>query len=284
MTQEVSCLVDGRPADAVPVDDRGFQYGDGLFETCRVEEGRVACLTRHLARLSSGCERLGFPQPDLVALRAEIDSFVAATRQGVLKLTLTRGSSARGYGPAGDTRPRRVLCLSPLPDWPPQAQRDGVRLRFCDTRLVINPRLAGIKHLNRLEQVLARREWHDEAIRDGLMCDTRERVIEGTMSNLFLVTGGVLHTPRLDECGVAGVMRSVVIDLAEREGMVLEIGDISRHDVRYADELFVCNSLIGIWPVASIDGMNDYPVGDMTRALQDRLAAGETATHNWYPR
>ncbi len=277
------CLVDGEPANSVPLDDRAVQYGDGLFETFRVEAGVAQFLQRHLARLAAGCERLGFPAVDWPGIRDEVEAFVADESDGVLKLVLTRGSSRRGYAIADATPVRRILCLSAAPHWPGEPARAGIRMRVCDTRLAIQPRLAGIKHLNRLEQVLARREWQDETIREGLMCDTQARVIEGTMSNVFLVHDGVLHTPRLGNCGVAGVMRSVIIDLATQAAVPLEIRDLSRQDVQQADELFICNSLIGIWPVVCIDGMKNYTVGGVTRSLQDLLQyLDDHGNNSWY--
>jgi len=277
------CLVDGKPANSIPLDDRALQYGDGLFETFRVEAGVAQFLQRHLARLVAGCERLGFPRVDWQATRDEVEAFVADRSHGVLKLLLTRGSGRRGYASADATAVRRILCLSAAPHWPDEPARTGIRMRICDTRLGVQPRLAGIKHLNRLEQVLARREWQDEAVREGLMCDTQGRVIEGTMSNIFLVSDGVLYTPRLGDCGVAGVMRSVIIDVAVQAAVPLEIRDLSRQDVQQADELFVCNSLIGIWPVVCIDGMKNYPVGGVTRSLQDLLQCHDDHNNNnWY--
>jgi 4-amino-4-deoxychorismate lyase len=277
------CLVDGEPANSVPLDDRGLQFGDGLFETLVVQSGEAQFLTRHIARLAAGCERLEFPDIDWQLLRDEITAFTENRQTGVLKLILTRGSSRRGYAVADNPPLRRILCLSDVSQWPDNPASRGIRARMCHMRLAIQPLLAGLKHLNRLEQVLARREWQDEAIREGLLCDTQERVIEGTMSNLFLVNDGVLQTPRLDACGVAGVMRSVIIDLAEQTSLPLEIGVLSRQDVAQASEVFICNSLIGIWPVVMIDNVGKYPVGTLTRRLQTLLQNHDESNNNtWY--
>ncbi len=277
------CLVDGEPAESIPLDDRGLQYGDGLFETLAVQSGEVAFVERHLARLSEGCKRLGFPAVDAQQIRQELEALAAEVSTGVLKLTLTRGSSRRGYAADSGAAVRRILCLSDFPHWPGDPADRGIRARLCRTQLAIQPQLAGLKHLNRLEQVLARREWQDDAIREGLLCDTQAHLIEGTMSNLFCVTDGVLRTPRLDHCGVAGVMRSVVLDLAGEADIPVEIGTLSRQDIRQADEVFVCNSLIGLWPITSIDTLSEYPVGTLTRHLQARLQRHEARNNgNWY--
>jgi len=279
----IRCLVDGKPADTIPLDDRGLQYGDGLFETLAVQSGKVLFAERHLARLAEGCKRLGFPAVDRQQIRQEFDALAADAPTGVLKLTLTRGSSQRGYAADNDAVVRRILCLSDFPLWPGDPANRGIRARLCCTQLALQPQLAGLKHLNRLEQVLARREWQDEAIREGLLCDTQEHVIEGTMSNLFCVIDGVLRTPRLDHCGVAGVMRSVIIDLAGEADIPVEIGTLSRQDIRQAEELFVCNSLIGLWPIISIDTLGEYPVGALTRYLQARLHDHDDRNNTrWY--
>ncbi|TCK18311.1 aminodeoxychorismate lyase apoprotein [Thiogranum longum] len=276
------CLVDGEPTSSIPVSDRGLQYGDGLFETFAVRDGGIQFPERHFTRLAAGCERLGFPAVDWSALRSEVIAFTADKPAGVLKLMLTRGSGQRGYA-ADKPAVRRILCLSDLPEWRGVPGEQGIRVRLCRMQLAIQPHLAGLKHLNRLEQVLARREWQDDDIREGLLCDTGGHIIEGTMSNLFVVSNGVLYTPQLDNCGVAGVMRSVIIDVAAQASRPLEICALSRQDVQQASELFVCNSLIGIWPVTAIDGLGEYPVGPVTCNLQT-LVQNHTDHNNntWY--
>ena len=277
------CLVDGEPATSIPLDDRGMQYGDGLFETLAVKSGEVQFLERHLERLSEGCKRLDFPAVDWQGLREEVARFVVDEQSGVLKLTLTRGSSQRGYSVGKNATVRRILCGSEFPQWSGNPSSDGIRARLCQTRLAVQPKLAGLKHLNRLEQVLARREWQDDAVREGLLFDAQEQLVEGTMSNIFIVSEGRLQTPSLKSCGVAGVMRSIIIDLATDAAIPLEIGVLSRQDVQQADELFVCNSLIGIWPVVKIDDLGEYPVGVMTHRLQMLLQHYDDHNNNkWY--
>lgn len=277
------CYVDGEPASSVPLDDRGVQYGDGLFETLAVKSGEVQYLERHLERLSDSCKRMGFPSVDWQGLREELVALVGGEESGVLKLIFTRGGSQRGYACDDEIPVRRILCFSRHPQYPGEPAIHGVRTRLCHMQLAIQPQLAGMKHLNRLEQVLARREWQDDTIREGLLFDTQERIIEGTMSNLFLVIDGVLKTPQLDSCGVAGVMRSIIIDLAKAAGIPLEISVLSRQDMQQADELFVCNSLIGIWPVVRVEDLGDYPVGAITRRLQTLLQHyDDHNNNNWY--
>ena len=258
--------VDGRPATELPLGDRGLAYGDGLFETIAVRHGRAVMLPRHLARLAEGLRRLAIDL-DLVALETELQAFFAELGEGVAKLIITRGDGLRGYAPPQPARPRRILLGNPLPSYPAANAEQGVRLFSCRTRLAEQPLLAGLKHLNRLEQVLARGEWQDTGIAEGLMRDTSGRVIEGVFSNLFLVRDGVLLTAELSRCGVAGVMRAEVLEQAARLGIPCEIRDIGFDELLAADELFLCNSLYGIWPVREL-ASSVWPAGPLTRKLQ----------------
>jgi 4-amino-4-deoxychorismate lyase len=264
--------INGVAVDCVDASDRGLLYGDGLFETIAVRNGRVFCWSRHMARLLAGCERLGIPAVDTVELAHEADELLAGTGHGVLKIIVTRGSGGRGYRVPETVVPRRILQLHPWPDFPPAAPETGVAVRLCKTRLCHNPLLAGIKHLNRLEQVLARREWDDHRIGEGLLLDVDGRLVEGTMSNLFLVRGESLLTPDLRRCGVAGIMRSVILEQAEQQLLTAEIRALDTADLLAADEVFLCNSLIGIWPVISIDG-RPYRKGAITIRMQQLIQA-----------
>ncbi len=262
--------LNGQPADGLPVHDRGLAYGDGLFETIRVTGGRARLLERHVQRLAEGAQRLAIPL-DIDEMRTELLQFCQALGQGVAKLIVTRGTGQRGYALPLPCRPQRLLLGSPLPAYPAQHAECGIRLFPCDTRLAEQPRLAGIKHLNRLEQVLARAEWQDPAFAEGLMRDLSGRVIEGVFSNLFLVTEGHLRTASLSRCGVAGVMRAEI--MARAAGLALPVSecDISCSELLQADEVFVCNSLYGIWPVTGL-AERVWSVGPLTRKLQTVVA------------
>ena len=279
----VAIRVNGTARDSVAALDRAVQYGDGVFETVRVRCGEPEYLERHLSRLRAGCQRLQFPPIPWDRLSREVNELAVQRPDAVLKIILTRGSGARGYRFDARQQATRLLMLAPLPDWTADPWQLGVRVRICDTRLCSQPLLAGIKHLNRLEQVLARAEWDDRAIDEGLMLDYDGRLIEGTMSNVFLVAAGSLLTPALTSSGVAGIMRSVILDLARQLGVTTEIVPLTLEQAQGASEVFLCNSLIGIWPVRSIQGLADYPIGRLTRALADRLACHrDTGPGAWY--
>ncbi|GAB3387633.1 aminodeoxychorismate lyase [Azotobacter armeniacus] len=263
------CWIDGQPGESLPLADRGLAYGDGLFETIAVRRGQPLLLERHLARLAEGCTRLAIPG-DLPLIRAELLAFSAVLGDGVAKLLLTRGDGLRGYTVFQPLQPRRILLGSPLPHYPPANAEQGVRLHPCRTRLAEQPLLAGLKHLNRLEQVLARAEWQDAEHAEGLLRDLSGRVIEGVFSNLFLVKDGLLLTADLSRCGVAGVMRAEILAQAERTGIPVQVRDIAFAELLAADEVFLCNSLYGIWPVRGFEG-HDWPVGTLTRKLQNLI-------------
>lgn len=258
--------IDGQPATALNLQNRGLAYGDGLFETIAVRGGRPSLLDAHLARLAQGCQRLHI-SADIALIREEILRYASALDQGVAKLILTRGDSQRGYAGAPAAAPRRILQAAPLPDYPEAHAEAGVRLYPCRTRLAEQPLLAGLKHLNRLEQVLARAEWQDAEHAEGLMRDIQGRVIEGVYSNLFLVSHGRLLTADLSRCGVAGVMRGALIAHASALGIEVQVGEVSTAALEQADEVFVCNSVYGIWPVRALDTLNWSP-GPLTRKLQ----------------
>ena len=257
--------VDGQPAASLPLVDRGLAYGDGLFETMAVRGGSPVLLERHLTRVTAGCARLRI-ELDAGRLRRELTAFCAELGQGVAKLIVTRGDGQRGYAPSTGA-PRHILQSAAMPAYPPQHAENGIRLFPCETRLAEQPLLAGLKHLNRLEQVLARAEWQDAAHAEGLMRDVSGRVIEGVFSNLFLVRDDVLSTPELSRCGVAGVMRAELLEQAQALGIACQVRDIELDELLGADEVFLCNSLYWVWPVRQLQA-HHWPLGPLTRKLQ----------------
>lgn len=272
-------LINGQATEQLSVLDRGFQYGDGLFETLRVSNGIPRRWQRHMARLSAGCQQLGIAMPEPALLLSEAMSLCADKADAVLKITVTRGSSARGYAPPAVAGVTRVLSLSDVPVFPSAYYREGVAVRVCETRLAANPTLAGIKHLNRLEQVLARAEWAggqgESEFAEGLMLDNNNNnVIEGTMSNLFCVQSGesglLLKTPLLDQCGVRGITRDCILDVAAGLGIDTQETTLSLDELCQSQELFLSNSLLGIWPIRQLED-RVFPVGPVTTRLSKAL-------------
>ncbi len=263
-------LVNGQPGNQIDATDRGLHYGDGLFETIAVHNGKTQLWSAHMARLAEGCSRLGIAQPDLSLLAEEAAQLCADADKAVLKIIITRGSGGRGYRVPEVSQPTRMLQLH---SWP--ALADDVTpftLRRCRTTLGCNPALAGIKHLNRLEQVLARQEWNDESIQEGVMTDSYGNVIEGISSNLFAARNGKLLTPEVKCCGVAGLMREKVLALAAELGIASEITTIHCDEMLQMDEVFMTNSILGIRPVARFE-QTSYGENPVTKKLMQALQA-----------
>jgi 4-amino-4-deoxychorismate lyase len=260
-----SYLVNGWPAQSVDAADRGFMYGDGVFRTLVVRGGRPLNWSIQFRLLAHDCGRIGLPAPDEGILRGEVAR--VAPGDAVVKAIVTRGASGRGYAYPTEIAPSRIVAAYPLADAQTDAREEGVRVRRCRMALAIQPALAGVKSLNRLESVLARAEWRDPGIREGLLADTEGRLVEGTMSNVFLVRGGVLVTPSLSRCGVNGAQRERVLELARAAGIPCEVRDTTFEELDGADEVFLTNSVIGIWPVVAL-GERRWSAGALTRRLQ----------------
>jgi 4-amino-4-deoxychorismate lyase len=267
-----SLLVNGLPDRCVAPDDRGLTYGDGVFRTIAVRAGRVLNWDRHARLLAHDCARIGLPCPAPSLLLEEIGR--VATGDAVARVIVTRGASGRGYAIPEALDPTRIVSAHPARGDCGEAQQ-GVRVRRCDLALAIQPRLAGVKSLNRLENVLARAEWRDPEVREGLMADADGRLVEGTMSNVFFTRGGALVTPALSRCGVNGAQRERVLDLARAAGIACEVRDAGFDELPEADEVFLTNSLIGLWPVVAF-GDRRWNPGPVTRRLQ-RLVEEEDA-------
>ncbi len=248
--------------------DRGLAYGDGVFRTLRTQAGQPLWWRDQYAKLAADSAALGLASPGETELRAEVCR-VAEAGEGVVKIILTRGVGVRGYAPAADPSCTRIVMASPLP---PHAEPDApdIRARWCTLRLARQPRLAGIKHLNRLENVLARSEWDDPAIAEGVLCDDTGAVISGVMSNLFWVRNGELFTPDLSQCGVAGVARARLLRAAARRGIPTHIGRQLTDAILAADEVMICNSVIGVRRMARLDD-RIWPVAGWTDTLKTAL-------------
>jgi 4-amino-4-deoxychorismate lyase len=263
-------LINGQPGQLIAVADRGVQYGDGLFETIRCEQGAPRWLERHLTRLRHGCERLQIPRPDEAVLVREVCEVASGEARVLVKILYTRGvGAARGYAPRDCGQPTRSVSVHP---WPvrPAHWAHGFRVGFATLQLGDNPALAGIKHLNRLEQVLAAREADALQVDEVLLGTHAGDLISGAMSNLFVVEGEGLVTPPLERCGVAGIMRSLVIDTAAQVGLPVLIEPVNAARLAAADSLFLTNVRLGLQCVHWLAGRALAPDPRISR-LQELL-------------
>ena len=249
--------INGSPSSAVPINDRGLAYGDGVFETIRVNKTPVL-FSQHLSRLMRGLGVLDIPF-DRPILEDVISRYLQHRGQGIFKIIVTRGVGGRGYESLPNPEPNRILSWHPLPEYPPTYFSKGVSVYACKTVLAQNPSLAGIKHLNRLEQVLARNEWGQENYQEGIVCDLQGNAIEAVFSNLWVVNDGCLMTPRLDMSGVAGVMREWLLQELPIHGVKVKEVTLPSRELSSMDEVFLSNSVFGIWPVKQYNGASWSP-------------------------
>jgi len=255
-------LVNGKHSNLISIRDRGLLYGDGVFRTLRAVGGIALHWSLHYQKLQHDCAALGIDCPEFELLTLELGGLLELYPDGVIKIIVTRGEGTRGYAPPIVSEPTHVWDISPLPYHLESFKKYGIKARLCQLRLSHQPRLAGIKHLNRLENVLAANEWDDANIAEGLLMDVVGNVIEATRSNLFVVAQGKLITPDLSRCGVAGVQRDRVMAWAKRHNMPLQVRDVSMTEALQADELFLVNSIIGLWPLSELEdsGWADFPI------------------------
>ncbi|MDX1508665.1 MAG: aminodeoxychorismate lyase [Woeseiaceae bacterium] len=264
----------GQAVHGIAPSDRGFRYGDGLFETIAIRGGKPRLWDLHAARLARGLRTLGIGGVSTETCRQQVSSALLATGididRAAARLVVTAGTGARGYARPATQQPDIVVEIAESPPLADAIYEQGIVTRRCDTPLSWQPALAGLKTLNRLDQVLARREWQDETVFEGLMCDRDGHVICGTMSNVFIIADNEVRTPRLAHAGVAGVMRQQVIDLLAQSGRPAVEDDIGWAELETADEVFVCNSQFGAIPVRRCDS-REWPVGDRVREVRAAL-------------
>lgn len=255
-------LVNGKPGNLISIRDRGLLYGDGVFRTLLATQGKALHWLLHYQKLEHDCAALGIVCPDFAMLTAELHNLLDSHPDGVMKLIVTRGEGTRGYAPPACAKPAHLWDISPLPAYPADWAAHGIKARLCDLRLGSQPRLAGIKHLNRLENVMAAAEWNDADIAEGILLDIEGNAIEGTRSNLFLVKNDKITTPDLSRCGVAGIQRERVMAWAVSHDVPCRTAQFGVAELLAADEVFLVNSIIGLWLVRELQDRtwNRHPI------------------------
>lgn len=275
-------LINGAFTDMISANDRALQFGDGVFRTLRLHAGGVCYWARQYQKLAADCNALGIVAPAADVLWQDILTIqrAAGLASAAIKIVVTRGESTRGYACPSDIQPNRLVQLSPLPHYPATLHTEGVRVRLCQTHASWQPQLAGVKHLNRLENVLARQEWQDPTIFEGLLLDHAGHVQSGVMSNLLLLHSGRVQTPRLEGGGVAGVMRAVACAAVQRLGYAVEEASLSLADVQAAQRVWLCNSLMGLVPVARY-ATHQWSPAALDAAWQTELQSMEQEEIQW---
>jgi 4-amino-4-deoxychorismate lyase len=256
MKSKYPYLINGDFNHVITPLDRGFSYGDGVFRTMLIRNSQPDNWPLHYQKLVADCAAIGIVCPSAELLMSDILQLFAADisdkSSEVAKIIITRGEGERGYAQPAITNPTRVILKSAIPRYSTDNQINGVQLHLCQTRLADQGKLAGIKHLNRLENVIARMEWHDDKIFDGILLDQKDNVIECTISNIFARYGNLLITPDLSRCGVAGITRQRIIWLESQLNLKIEVTLLPFEKLLQADEVIVCNSLFGAFQVNKI--------------------------------
>ncbi|AOM40466.1 aminodeoxychorismate lyase [Xenorhabdus hominickii] len=251
--------INGNQCDQLSVNDRAVQFGDGCFTTIRVEQGQPALLTLHIKRLQKNVEKLFMPALDWLQLESHIKQVVVGCESGVLKVILSRGAGSRGYSINDTIAPTQILSLSSYPEQYITQRQKGVSLILSPISMGINPHLAGIKHLNRLEQVLIKRSIEQSKADEALVLDSDGLLVECCVANIFWRKGKNVYTPDLRHCGVEGVMRQRIIELLAKSDYSLSCVMRYPEVLAHADEVIICNSLMPVLPVNQIQAHKSQP-------------------------
>lgn len=268
-------IVNGLPATQIDIADRAMQYGDGCFTTMAVKDGNIELWAAHLARLEGSCERLYIPFTAWAQLTYDVINAAQKETLAVLKVIISRGVGGRGYSPTGADNPSYIITRHAMPVHYHNWREGGIELNISNITLAKQPILAGLKHLNRLEQVLIKRELALDAFHDCVVLDTDSNIVESSVGNIFWYHDNAWFTPSLEFSGVDGVMRNHAMAFLKDSGMPVFPCREGLSTLQSAHEVFVCNSLMGVVPVNSIeynDGHRAYYLSDKTREVQQGVA------------
>jgi len=269
-------LINGKEQSKITIFNRNMQFGDGLFETCVSQNNKILFWPKHFERLNVGCKKLNIKKINESDWMDDLNkAFTLSDHSNcIVKLILSRGDSLRGYGYPEDISPVRIVIIS---ERKKIEVNNSFSLSFAHSGYCSNPKLAGIKHCNRLEQILARTNLSSN---EGIMLDEKENIISVTQGNIYFIFGNKLLTPKLDRCGVVGSRRSLILDLAMSLKMEALESNISINQSQKADEVFISNSVIGIQPVHSIE---TYKLGKnpLTEKIQKAFLSKTKEISSW---
>ncbi len=269
-------LIDGKKQSKASIFNRNTQFGDGLFETCLVENKKLLFWSNHFERMKLGCDRLKISMIDETLWLSDIKKAFSLMKidNCIVKLVLSRGESLRGYSYKDNIRPIRITIVSELKK---NNQDKRFSLEFCNSGYNSNPKLAGIKHCNRLEQVIARAGIK---VDDGIMLDENENVVSVTQGNIFCIQGNRLITPNLDKCGIEGTRRAVILKIAVDLGFDINIKNLSVAELLRSDEVFISNSIQGVGPVNQIEDFV-YSKHKITEIISETLKEKSTEDNSF---
>jgi len=269
-------LINGAKQSKISIFNRNVQFGDGLFETCVVENKKILFWVNHFARLNRGCEQLKISKVDESVWLSDVKKALSLCSYDhcVVKLILSRGESLRGYGFKDDIKPVRAVIVSELQK---TTLNNSFCLEYCKSGYVSNSKLAGIKHCNRLEQVLARAGLKSD---EGIMLDENHNVISVTQGNIYAIHGNTLITPKLDKCGVEGTRRDVILDLTKLLGIKVKVDTLSVKELGQANEVFISNSIIGIQSISQIGDIS-FSENPITKKIKNAFTEKRADSNSW---
>ncbi|WP_300175275.1 aminodeoxychorismate lyase [uncultured Aliivibrio sp.] len=245
--------VNGVESETLPINDRSSQYGDGFFTTMKVDNGKIQLWSLHLERLISSAYCLGIRAPNWQHLENQVYAIAKKVVHGGIKILVSRGTGGRGYSPEGCENTQVIVSDFDYPAHYEQWQEKGIELGVSTIKLGLSsPALAGMKHLNRLEQILIKKDISKTSYFDAVVLDLNNKVIETSIGNIFWIKGGRIFTPKLSFSGVEGVMKKHILQLAKEFQLELEEVSVELSELENADEVFITNALFEVVPVNMI--------------------------------
>ena len=234
--------------------DRGLLYGDGIFETIRVYEGKPFMLDAHLKRMAHGCSVISLPTPDVEEIKRWVMEALDANdlSDAYLRIVITRGPTGGVWHELENACPTLLILCKP---YHPADFGEGLRLRLSTFRSDEQSPLTRIKHTGLLWKIMARREARQAGVNDAIMLNTKGHVAEATSANAFWVRYGVLYTPSLESGILGGITREIVLEIAREQGMEVVEGHFAFEELLAAEEAFLTSSTWELAPIRSIEDM-----------------------------
>lgn len=263
------------PINNIPLNDRGLAFGDGVFSTAKIINGSVAHLDKHMQRLQTACQRIAIIKINWQQLEGELIKLAKGYQRACLKVIISAGESQRGYSRVGGQGANIIITVSNFPSHYDAWEQKGISVGISSIKLGLNPLLAGLKHLNRLEQVLIRAELDALPFDDVLVTDINGDIIETNCANVFWLADGQWHTPKLDNAGVNGIIRDRIL---VQNPAIIE-SNYPMESLDNVEAMFISNSLHGIIGVHTFDGrkLNLEPVNllkqQFSQPIQDTTHA-----------
>lgn len=260
-------LINGKKTLNTTIFNRNNQFGDGIFETGIIEKGVFCFQEYHLTRLEKGCEKLNIRNISLSRILKDVKKAISMAKFNncVIKIILSRGESVRGYAYVDDIQPIIMIILSPRKD---SASKQNISLEFCHTGYGENKNLAKIKHCNRLEQIMAKSGLKKD---EGIMLDSDKNVISVTQGNIFCYKNDTLYTPKIENCGIEGTRRHIILEIAKKLNIKTKIAKISKENFMKMEEVFITNSVMEIQSVIEIE--NNLFTSNATNVIRKAFIA-----------